>query len=226
MLLACTLLGAHQATLAEPVWVEESWHHLNETLDCDGMPLIVDAEVLDLPVDATEQEFDVTSYTAAELRRKAEEFDWARLGCDMRHVTWYDDDGSRGFYDLGDHFGNGGGVRLTGTIEFCQTPQYYYHVHMSNSYEDFDNSYDALGSLSYQEMADHAQRIGNLRLSAGVAAPLSAIYRCAGHCGSLQAGRGDGLAGGSGRVSVHPVVLSGLFSRPAPVQRHHVQRLE
>lgn len=144
---------------AGSVWVEEEWHHLSETMDVGGVPFVVDADILALPTDAAARAYSVVSLSADAMRQKAQALDWAKLGCDMRSVTWYDDVGTRGFYSNDDDIGCSGCIGLTGDIDISCCPQYSLYVNISDGYEDFDNNYEPLGTLSYQAMADYAQRV-------------------------------------------------------------------
>ena len=48
LILIFTTILFYQAC-ADTLWVDETWHHLTQTMDCDGIQLVVDADVLDVP---------------------------------------------------------------------------------------------------------------------------------------------------------------------------------
>lgn len=75
--------------LAESVWVEEDWQHVNEQLDCDGLPLVIDADVLQVPENNMVREYRTYALNHDFMVAKGNEIDWSALGCDTSlDGTW------------------------------------------------------------------------------------------------------------------------------------------
>lgn len=80
LLIVISLL--YTSGLAESVWVEEDWQHVNMELDCDGLPLVIDADVLQVPENNMVREYHTYSLSYDFMVTKGNEIDWSALGCD------------------------------------------------------------------------------------------------------------------------------------------------
>ena len=88
MLLLCLILTSLCAFASADVWVQETWEHWNDTLDCDGVPLIVDADVLILPEGTTGAEYTLQSLSAQETKTIRDTTDWEALGFQADDLVW------------------------------------------------------------------------------------------------------------------------------------------
>ncbi len=82
------LLCLTAAQADSSVWVEEEWRHISQELDCDGLPLLIDARVLQLPEGMTVQEYHVERLSDAFMLEKGNQTDWSLLGCDTSNGSW------------------------------------------------------------------------------------------------------------------------------------------
>lgn len=73
---------------AESVWVDETWQHISRELDCDGLPLVIDARILQVPEGTTAQEYHTEHLSNAFVIEKGNQIDWSLLGCDTSHGRW------------------------------------------------------------------------------------------------------------------------------------------
>ena len=144
---------------ADTIWVDESWHHLSQTLDCDGFQLVVDADVLDVSENTSAQEYHVASISNEFIRKRMKEIDWSKLGCGTQQLTWYPDDGYLGFSSGEGLSHSNGSICIPGLFGVSLVLDYSLYAKIYDGYEDFDNSYEPLGSLTYQDMAVYAQDV-------------------------------------------------------------------
>ncbi len=158
LVLIFTVLLFYQAC-ADTLWVDESWHHLSQTMDCDGFQLVVDADVLDVSANTSAQEYHVAAISEDFIRRKMKEVDWSKLGCNTQHLTWYPDEGYLGFSSEEGSLISDGTISTPGDIDASSASAYSLYAKINDGYDDFDNSYEPLGSLTYQDMAAYAQDV-------------------------------------------------------------------
>ena len=85
------------AASAESVWVEEEWQHVYREIDCDGLPMIIDADVLRVPEDMMVQEYHMDLLSSSYCRTKVSEIDWESLGFPTENMEWHVDFGYDGF---------------------------------------------------------------------------------------------------------------------------------
>lgn len=159
VLVVCAMLSFPWA-YAENIWVDESWHHLSQTMALDGEELVFDAEVLDVPANAEAREYYALPITDDFIRRRMQEIDWEKLGCGMQNPTWYPD--PPGYLGFGTEEGglrSNGSISRPGSIVASSASEYSLYVKINNGYEDFDNSCEPLGSLSYQDMTACAEGV-------------------------------------------------------------------
>lgn len=83
MILYCTSMG-----LAEGVWVEEEWSHVSQKIDCDGLGLVIDARILQIPENTMAQEYHLERLSNDFVISKGQQIDWLQLGCDTSNGSW------------------------------------------------------------------------------------------------------------------------------------------
>lgn len=82
MLLRCS------RSCREGVWVDETWREVKRQVDCDGLPLVIDARVLQVAEDAMGQEYHTQALSNAWMEEKMKAVDWSQLGCDTSSGSW------------------------------------------------------------------------------------------------------------------------------------------
>ena len=76
------------AVAEDDIWVEETWGQIDREVDCDGLPLLIHARVLDVP-DGTEAcEYHLDKLSDEDLVEKGQQINWPALGFDMSHGKW------------------------------------------------------------------------------------------------------------------------------------------
>ena len=76
------------AVAEDDIWVEETWKQIDREVDCDGLPLLIHARVLDVP-DGTEAcEYHLDKLGDDDLVEKGQQINWPALGFDMSHGKW------------------------------------------------------------------------------------------------------------------------------------------
>ena len=130
VLLLAVLLFCISAAQAESVWIEEEWSHIQQEYDCDGLPLSIDAQVLEVPEGTTVREYHMERLSKSFLVSKGKQIDWASLNCDTSHGTWRMPDDTFGTYA----FTSKGRVYPAGSINtLCNlfvaafSPEYIYN---------------------------------------------------------------------------------------------------
>ncbi len=87
---------------AESVWVEEEWQHVYREVDCDGLPMIIDADVLQVPADTMAQEYHVDRISNGTAKKMVEAIDWEALGFTVQGDRWISDCGYYNYRVQGD----------------------------------------------------------------------------------------------------------------------------
>ena len=82
------LLLAIPLASAEDIWVDESWEHISQSYDCDGLSLVFDAEVLCVTDGTTGREYHVDLMDEDFQHKIGQESDWSVLGFDSDKQTW------------------------------------------------------------------------------------------------------------------------------------------
>lgn len=77
---------------AESVWVEETWEHVSRELDCDGLPMTVNADVLAVTPGTTVREYQTVKQTNAFARDAVASIDWEALDFDTSIQQTVSDD--------------------------------------------------------------------------------------------------------------------------------------
>ena len=57
-LIVCICFCVAAVAAAEGVWVDETWREVKRQVDCDGLPLVIDARVLQAAEDAAAGKYD------------------------------------------------------------------------------------------------------------------------------------------------------------------------
>lgn len=92
-LVICVLLAlffACQMAIAQEtdVWAEEEWVHVEKTLDCDGVPLIVDTDIR-IPMQNEACTYELGKISIAERQAWLEKIDWNRIGFEnIARLEW------------------------------------------------------------------------------------------------------------------------------------------
>ena len=88
LLLLIFVFCLSSAYAEDNVWVEETWERIDREVDCDGLPLLIHARVLDVP-DGTEAcEYHLDKLSDDDLVEKGKQINWPALGLDMSHGKW------------------------------------------------------------------------------------------------------------------------------------------
>lgn len=80
VILSLVLIFSLGAAGAETVWTDESWDHVERTLDCDGLSMIVDANVLALQPGITVREYKTEKISNSHAKKVARSIDWEAMG--------------------------------------------------------------------------------------------------------------------------------------------------
>ncbi len=89
---------------AESVWVEEEWQHVYREVDCDGLPMIIDADVMQVPADTMAQEYHVDRISNGTAKKMVEAIDWEALGFSVKGDRWISDCGYYNYHIQGDSY--------------------------------------------------------------------------------------------------------------------------
>lgn len=84
----CLLLVCASAAMGEDYWVDENWQQINREIDCDGLQLVVDAQVLQVPEGTMVQEYHTNTLSNEFMKEKMKATDWLALGVDTSNGTW------------------------------------------------------------------------------------------------------------------------------------------
>ena len=87
-LIVCICFCVAAVAAAEGVWVDETWREVKRQVDCDGLPLVIDARVLQVAEDAMGQEYHTQALSNAWMEEKMKAVDWSQLGCDTSSGSW------------------------------------------------------------------------------------------------------------------------------------------
>ena len=90
------LLCLSCAAQAESVWVEENWQHVYREVDCDGLPMVIDADVMQQPDGTMAQEYHIDLLSNDYCRQKMQKIDWEKIGFSTENMTWLADFGWSG----------------------------------------------------------------------------------------------------------------------------------
>ena len=91
LMLAILMCGFGEA---EDIWVQETWHRVQDTLDCDGVPLRIDARVMDVEPGATAREYHLSRISNSYAKRAVQTMiNWQKLGFSPREEGWLEDTG-------------------------------------------------------------------------------------------------------------------------------------
>lgn len=66
--------------VSETCWVDESWGHVEIMLDCDGLPMIINADVLAIQPNITVQEYKTGKISNSYAEKLVREIDWEEIG--------------------------------------------------------------------------------------------------------------------------------------------------
>jgi len=89
MLFLVAVLFSFTCALAEnEIWVEETWGRIDREVDCDGLPLLIHARVLDVPDETEVCEYHLDKLSDDDLVEKGQQINWPALGIDMSHGKW------------------------------------------------------------------------------------------------------------------------------------------
>lgn len=69
-LIVCICFCVAAVAAAEGVWVDETWREVKRQVDCDGLPLVIDARVLQVAEDAMGQEYHTQALSNAWMEEK------------------------------------------------------------------------------------------------------------------------------------------------------------
>ena len=69
-LIVCICFCVAAVAAAEGVWVDETWREVKRQVDCDGLPLVIDARVLQVAEDAMGQEYHTQALSNAWMKEK------------------------------------------------------------------------------------------------------------------------------------------------------------
>lgn len=84
----CLLLVCASAAMAEEYWVEENWQQVNREIDCDGLKLVIDAQVMQVPEGTTVQEYHTNTLSSKFMKDRMNAVDWSELGVDISKGKW------------------------------------------------------------------------------------------------------------------------------------------
>lgn len=82
-----------QIAFGEDVWVNETWVHMERTIDCDGLPMLFDAEILQVPYGTTAREYHTERLSNDFAQKKVSDIDWLAFDCDLEGGKWIKDSG-------------------------------------------------------------------------------------------------------------------------------------
>lgn len=88
LFLIITLIIISSAASAESIWIEEEWQLSYQEIDCDGLPLIIDAKILQIQEDASVQEYHLERLSSTFMVEKGRQINWLLLGCDTSNGQW------------------------------------------------------------------------------------------------------------------------------------------
>ena len=76
------------AAFAENVWMDEGWQQVYREMDCDGLPMIVNARVLKVPEGTTAREYHTKRLSDEFMVEKGQKIDWSLLNCNTSQGKW------------------------------------------------------------------------------------------------------------------------------------------
>ena len=87
-LFLCLLMVCASAAMAEDYWVEENWQKINREIDCDGLQLVIDARVMQVPEGTMVQEYHTKILNNEFMKETMNEVDWSKFGVDTSSGKW------------------------------------------------------------------------------------------------------------------------------------------
>jgi len=87
------MIFCFSGALGEGSKLLENWQHVEWQVDCDGLLMTVDADVLEVPVDMIVREYHAGRVSDSFAKKTAEEMDWGALGFDLSEADWLKDEG-------------------------------------------------------------------------------------------------------------------------------------
>lgn len=149
--------------VAETVWADESWDHVERTLDCDGLPMIVDANVLMIQPGTTVREYKTEKLSNSYAKRIVRSIDWKAFGViesDGRYIN------DAGYYYSGGDVGFGAYPFFELFVRYDDAP---YTDNVVGYRYDLDQS-DLL-NLSWQNIMHQAELVAT-QLNMQIGQPL------------------------------------------------------
>ena len=88
IILILVLICFTSASADSGVWVEETWGQIDREIDCEGLPLLIHAKVLEVPEGTEVCEYHLEKLSREAVVEKGKQIDWEALGFDTSSGEW------------------------------------------------------------------------------------------------------------------------------------------
>ena len=150
------------AAIAEDVWVDESWQHVNAEYDCGDLSLVIDADIMDISEGTSVREYHAEYLSDDFIIRKGQESDWSLLGIDTSRGAWRLPTKDYQEYDFTPDSGTVYPSISLSTLHLRVTAFNSYYIYLDDAHWTYDISPISVDGLTEQQFSEYVENVASI----------------------------------------------------------------